>query len=247
MNLKNFAQDTKSHFSGFYNPLKISYRNLVQAVNSFQIVLNTSAEQFVRLQQLQTAFAAVCNAIAPVASGQRCWNRVALHHLTYKDMRARFPEMGSQMVCNAIYSVCKMSRLVYQHPDSPFNVKRLGVQKLPTLKFSDTCPVYFDSHTLTLDESKLSMYTLDGRMKFMLTLTPLQQQALKAQKLGEIHLNRNTVDQYALTFIFSPSKTDPLPESASDTQVSESSVSSSASILKNTMNVPTYVELESSP
>ena len=219
----------------------------MQTVNSFQIVLNTSAEQFARLQQLQTAFAAVCNAIAPVASGQRCWNRVALHHLTYKEMRARFPEMGSQMVCNAIYSVCKMSRLIYQHPDSPFNVKRLGAQKLPTLKFSDTCPVYFDSHTLTLDENKLSMYTLDGRMKFMLTLTHLQQQTLKAQKLGEIHLNRNAMDQYALTFIFNPAKTDLLPDPASDVQLSESSVSSAVSILKSTMNVPTYVELEPSP
>jgi hypothetical protein len=210
----------------------------VEAVNSFQIVLNTSAEQFARLQQLQTAFAAVCNAIAPVASGQRCWNRVALHHLTYKDMRARFPEMGSQMVCNAIYSVCKMSRLIYQHPNSPFNVKKLGGQKLPTLKFSDNCPVYFDSHTLTLDAQKLSMYTMDGRMKFMLTLAPEQEITLKNQKLGEIHLNQNNAGQYALTFIFTPQ----IP----DDPVSSSLNSSSPSLLTTTMNVPTYVALESS-
>lgn len=205
---------------------------------TFQIVLNTSAEQFARLQQLQTAFAAVCNAIAPVASAQRCWNRVALHHLTYKEMRARFPEIGSQMVCNAIYAVCKMSRLIYQHPESPFHIKKLGAEKLPTLKFLDTCPVYFDSHTLTLDENKLSMYTLDGRMKFMLTLSTAQQQALKNQKLGEIHLNQTAEAQYALTFVFG--------HQANNDQVPSSSTASLASPLTTKMNVPTYVDLEPS-
>lgn len=211
----------------------------MQALNSFQIVLNTSAEQFARLRQLQTAFAAVCNAIAPVASGQRCWNRVALHHLTYKEMRGRFPEMGSQMVCNAIYAVCKMSRLIYQHPASPFNVKKMGTQKLPTLKFADRCPVYFDSHTLTLDDHKLSMYTLDGRMKFMLTLTPVQQHALKHQKLGEIHLNQNANQQYALTFIFHAQ--------AHDEAATSTSAPHSSSLLTHpSMNIPTYVDLERS-
>ncbi len=40
----------------------------------------------------------------------KVWNRVALHHLMYRNLRDQFPEMGSQMVCNAIYSVSRTCR-----------------------------------------------------------------------------------------------------------------------------------------
>ena len=101
-----------------------------------RIPLTATPEQHVRLQALQVAFAQVCNAISPVVQQTRCWNRVALHHLVYKSLRARFPAMGSQMVCNAIYSVSRTSRLVFQHPNSPFNVARLGAKPLPLMRFN---------------------------------------------------------------------------------------------------------------
>ena len=91
-----------------------------------RITLNTTPEQFERLCVLQDEFARVCNALAPMVRDTCCWNRVALHHMAYKTLREQFPAMGSQMVCNAIYSVCRSSRLVYQHPTSPFNVARWG-------------------------------------------------------------------------------------------------------------------------
>jgi hypothetical protein len=71
---------------------------------TLRIALNTSPRQHQQLRQLQQAFAAVCNALAPLVRETRCWNRVALHHMAYKQLRERFPELGSQMVCNAIYS-----------------------------------------------------------------------------------------------------------------------------------------------
>lgn len=175
---------------------------------SFQIPLNTSADQFARLEELQQVFASVCNAIAPVASAQRCWNRVTLHHLVYRDMRAQFPALGSQMVCNAIYAVCKMSRLVYQHPNSPFQVKKMDNKPLPTLNFANSCPVYFDAHTLTLLADKLSVYTMDGRIKFLLTLSDEQQTTLAHHRLVETVLNRNSQGHFMLTFIFA-SPTEP--------------------------------------
>lgn len=58
-----------------------------------------------RLEMLQKEFAAACNHVARLAAENRCWNRVALHHLAYRGVRERFPALGSQMACNAVYAV----------------------------------------------------------------------------------------------------------------------------------------------
>ena len=167
------------------------------------IPLNGSPEQLASLRALQQAFAQVCNALAPLVQQSRCWNRVTLHHLAYKQLREQFPVMGSQMVCNAIYSVSRTSRLVYQHPASPFNLSRLGAKALPLLRFSDNCPVYFDRHTLSVKEGKLSMYTLDGRIRFHLALRPEDEARFHEQKLREIILSRTPGDGFELSFLFS--------------------------------------------
>lgn len=172
--------------------------------------LDTSPDQKARLLALQAAFARLCNALAPVARDTRCWNRVALHHMTYKGLREQFPEIGSQMVCNAIYSVCRASRLVYQHPKSPFNLARLGERPLPLLRFADNCPVYFDRHTLSLKAGQLSMYTLDGRMRFQLALRPADEAAFHEQKLREIVLSQQADGGFELAFWFA--ETDPAAE-----------------------------------
>ena len=166
-----------------------------------RIPLNASAEQQARLLALQAAFAQVCNALAPVVRESRCWNRVALHHMTYKSLREQFPALGSQMVCNAIYSVCRASRLVYQHAASPFNLARLGGKPLPLLRFADNCPVYFDRHTLSIKGGQLSMYTLDGRMRFQLALSQLDESAFHERKLREIVLSRRSDGSFELAFL----------------------------------------------
>jgi hypothetical protein len=165
-----------------------------------RIPLDTSPEQGQRLQALQQGFAQVCNALAPLVQNTRVWNRVALHHLAYKALRAQFPAMGSQMVCNAIYSVSRTCRVVFQHPDSPFNLTRLGDKPLPLLRFTDSCPVYFDRHTLSLKAGQLSMFTLDGRMRFQLSLRPEDEAAFHTQKLREIVLSRRADGIYELAF-----------------------------------------------
>ena len=167
-----------------------------------RIPLTTSPEQLARLVALQQAFAQVCNALAPVVQKTRCWNRVALHHMTYKSLREQFPAMGSQMVCNAIYSVSRTGRLVFQHPASPFNLNRLGDKPLPQLRFSDSCPVYFDRHTLSVKGGQLSMYTLEGRIRFHLALRPEDEVNFHERKLREIVLSRTTAGGYELSFLF---------------------------------------------
>jgi hypothetical protein len=165
-----------------------------------RISLQTSQEQQARLQALQQLFARACNALAPVVRDSRCWNRVALHHLSYKSLREQFPSLGSQMACNAIYSVCRASRRVYQDPKSPFNVAQLGDKPLPLLRFGDNCPVYFDRHTLSLKAGLLSLFTLDGRMRFQLVLQPEAEAAFQTQKLREIVLTRQADGHFELIF-----------------------------------------------
>ena len=166
-----------------------------------RIPLHVEPEQVQRLQALQTGFARVCNALAPLVQQTKVWNRVALHHLAYRQLREQFPEMGSQMVCNAIYSVSRTGRLVFQHPQSPFNLARLGDKPLPLLRFADSCPVYFDRHTLSLKAGQLSMFTLDGRMRFQLALGAQDEAAFHARKLREIVLSRRSDGVYELSFL----------------------------------------------
>jgi hypothetical protein len=165
-----------------------------------RIPLNTTPEQFARLQALQSAFAQVCNALAPEVQKSRVWNRVALHHMHYRTLRERFPALGSQMICNAIYAVSRTSRMVFQTPGSPFNLNKLGEKGLPLLQFADSCPVYFDRHTLSIKDHKLSMFTLDGRMHFQLLLSNEQLTHFKVAKLREISLTRHVDGLYQLTF-----------------------------------------------
>jgi hypothetical protein len=176
-------------------------------MKSFVVPLNPGEAQGQQLLALQRAFAELCNALAPVVRDTRCWNRVALHHMMYKPLRNQFPAMGSQMVCNAIYSVCRASRLVYQGASSPFNAQRWGDKPLPLLHFADNCPVYFDRHTLSLKGGQLSMYTLDGRLRFELALAPEVEDLLLQAKLHEIVLAQRTGGGFELTFLLNESST----------------------------------------
>ena len=182
-----------------------------------RIPLHASPEQSARLQALQATFAEACNTLSPLVQKSRVWNRVALHHLAYKELRQKYPDMGSQMICNVIYSVSRTSRLVFHHPASPFNVARLGERTLPLLRFTANSPVYFDRHTLSIKEGQLSLYALGGRMHFNLCVHPRDRDRFENQKLREIVLSRRRDGLYQLAFWFSDDKEEPaasVPDSA---------------------------------
>jgi len=199
--------------------------------SSLRITLNASPEQLQALTALQAAFAQVCNALAPLVQQSRCWNRVTLHHLAYKSLREQFPQIGSQMVCNAIYSVSLTGRLVFQHPSSPFHLSRLEGKSLPMLRFLDSSPVYFDRHTLSLKAGKLSMYTLDGRMRFMLSLSEADEKNFHERKLREIVLSREANGAFELRFWFT---------NAQDEEAGAKAVAAS----RQTPQIPEYVKVE---
>lgn len=203
------------------------------------IPLHTDRVQRQRLEALQQAFAQVCNALALVVQESRCWNRVALHHMMYKSLRSQFPAMGSQMVCNAIYSVCRASRLIYQGEKSPFNVHRLGDAPLPLLRFADNCPVYFDRHTLSIRGGQLSMYTLDGRLRFELALAPKVESLLLQGKLHEIVLSRQHDGNYQLRFLLNE-----MPEPADAVQLNPAESLSAA--MQANPEWPEYIVLDTS-
>ena len=170
-----------------------------------RIPLQLTTEQVRRLQSLQHGFAQLCNALAPTVQSTRVWNRVALHHLSYRQLREQFPAMGSQMVCNAIYSVSRTCRALFQHPASPFHLDKLGDKPLPLLRFTDPCPVYFDRHTLSLKAGKLSMFTLDGRMRFSMSLDSADEQRFHELKMREIVLEGSAMNGYTLSFVLADS------------------------------------------
>jgi len=169
-----------------------------------RVPLNMSPDQALKLRQLQAVFAKVCNSLAPLVQKTKVWNRVALHHMAYKPLREQFPQMGSQMVCNAIYSVSRHSRMLYQSPTSPFNLTKLGDKPLPLLQFTDRAPVYFDRHTLSIKSGRLSMYTLDGRLHFNVGLSGDDERKFHEMKLREVALTRAGADRdrFELAFVF---------------------------------------------
>lgn len=223
-------------------------------MNSFiRIPLNTTQEQFQRLLALQTAFAQVCNALAPEVQKSRVWNRVTLHHLHYRALREKFPALGSQMVCNAIYAVSRTARLIFQTPASPFSLAKIGANPLPLLQFANICPVYFDWHTLSIKGSKLSLFTLDGRMHFELTLAQEQLMLFKTAKLREISLKRRLDGVFELMFWLEVGAEQADAQNPNNKKnVNEAQKDSQASLVVNSLEdityshslIPDYVSVE---
>lgn len=158
-------------------------------------ILNTDSAAFSRLVALQAAFAQACNALVPIVRETRCWNRVTLHHLAYRQLREAFPRLGSQMACNVIYSVSRVYREVATQPDVP----------LPRVHFLPSTPVFFDRHTLSLQNRHLSMFTLDGRMRFAFDIPPREAAIVSHGGVREIILLRND-EQFILRFLLGDKK-----------------------------------------
>lgn len=164
--------------------------------------LNPTSEQAHRLARLQVMFAEACSSLGPLVRETRCWNRVALHHLAYRRLRESFPTLGAQMACNAIYSVSRAARQVYQGKNSPWQIGKDQARPLPLLTFGPGAPVFFDRHTLSLRKGGISLFTLDGRLKFDLALTDADRERFSSNALREIMLNRDAQGNFFLHFFF---------------------------------------------
>ena len=130
---------------------------------TISILLETIQEQESHLMELQNAYHLACNQIVPSVVEKRYWNRVALHHLVYNKVRKTSP-LGSQMVCNAIFSVCKA-----------YKAKSISKDKsVPVIQFRKHKSVHFDHRTYTIKGNILSLYTLQGRIRIPMRMGPFQ-------------------------------------------------------------------------
>lgn len=124
------------------------------------IRLDGSDFQKQAFEELQNLFTAVCNRVAQIAACEKERNRVRLHHLCYRGLREEFPQLGSQMCCNA---VAKTSAA-------------LSALKRPKeLLFKKGCSVHFDKRTYSLKNGILSLYTLQGRVQIPLKISEFHQ------------------------------------------------------------------------
>ena len=118
--------------------------------------------------------------LAPVVRQYRCWNRVALHKQVYSQLRADTP-LGSQMCCNAIFSVCKAYK----------SQKQLGrIRKgaeAPVIRF-DRASIHYDQRTYSLKGDTVSLYTLTGRVVVSLRMGARQRRILESGIAKEAEL-----------------------------------------------------------
>jgi len=180
----------------------------------FSIPLQAGPEQVARLAALQALFVQACNSLTPLVRETHCWNRIGLHHMTYRQLRERFPQLGSQMACNAIYSVSRACRMVYQSPASPWLVTRRPDKPLPLVAFDKGSPVFFDRHTLSLRDDAISMFTLDGRIRFEINLSAEQRAHFLNDRLREVLLQQSA-GAFHLAFVFTPADAEELPDTQS--------------------------------
>ena len=159
-------------------------------------IFATTGDACAALSELQALFSEACNYIAPVAAKTGCWSRVGLHHLVYRDLRERFPDLGSQMSCNAIYAVSKVAGLAYR---TVGRVRR-GSGALPHLEFSRTSPVFFDRHTLSIRRQQLSLYSPRGRVRIGIDNIEAVIGALEGGSLKDILMTRSGAG-FVLTFM----------------------------------------------
>lgn len=144
------------------------------------IRLSASPQQDAALRALQHAYADACNRLVPIVREKRVWNRVALHNLAYSMLRSATP-LGSQMCCNAIFSVCKAYRAQ----------KALGRirkdREVPAMRF-ERASVHFDKRTYSIQGDSVSLYTLDGRIVVPMRMGEHQRRLLSSGKPKEAEL-----------------------------------------------------------
>ena len=148
---------------------------------TISIRLETTEEQGQKLKQLQEAYHEACNQIVPFVRENRCWNRFALHQLVYSQVRKSSP-LGSQMVCNAIFSVCKAYRAKAILPN----------EEVPLIQFRSSRSVHFDKRTYKITDETISLYTLEKRIRVKMKIGLFQKSYISQgiPKEGELILKK---------------------------------------------------------
>lgn len=178
-----------------------------QANLRMRVQLSPTPTQFQRLLNLQAEFSNACNLVAAHAWQHQCKARVALHHHVYRELREKYPELGAQLACNAVYAVVRGLR---QAIAEKTRLDGKAPKAVPRLVFAPDAPVFFDRHTLGVSVSGLSVFTLVGRLKMGAALDESGAERLSSLRIHEARLHRDA-DGFHFEFdLFPPAEQDRL-------------------------------------
>ncbi len=141
------------------------------------IRLDPSGEQAERLVALRAAFGAACDLVAPIAAEHRTTNRVRLHHLAYRSVRAALPALGAQLACNAVAAVARSLK-----------AHRANGRPWTTVQRHPWASVHLDARTYRLGGDVTSIFTLMGRECIAMCLGSFQRSYLERGQVREAEL-----------------------------------------------------------
>jgi len=143
-------------------------------------------EQTEALLAVMRAYNAACNFVSALAWEKRIFNQIALHHLTYRDIRAQFG-LPSQLAVRVIAKVADAYK----------------VSKAKQAMFRELGAITYDSRVLRLlGLSNVSCATLKGRITVPLNIGGYQRNRLTGATLGETDLVY-TPEKNRFSFVFS--------------------------------------------
>lgn len=147
-------------------------------LRTISIKLKISPEDHQKLLQVQQVSSSACNSLATIAQKYRCWNRKALHDLSYYQIRQQLV-IGSQMVCNGIRSVCDSLAALQIKKNDP----------VPLIEFRRTGSVHYDKRTYSIKDNKIiSLYTLEGRITVGMDMGDFQRKYMEEWRPKEAEL-----------------------------------------------------------
>ena len=152
--------------------------------------LKVSTEDSLKLHETQNLFGKACNVLVAILRkgdrNERLWQRFNLHRAGYASVRLAVPEIGSQLVCNAVRAVSSAAKSWISNNPTFVTDKTM---ELPEFDFSHPV-VHLDKNTVSFSKDKTvaSIYTLRGRIKAELCPGDFQKQILASGKWKESNL-----------------------------------------------------------
>ena len=135
----------------------------MKATVTLKIKLETTEQAAQSLSETQKAYVVALNQTSGVAFEKKVFNSVALHHITYRDVR-ELTKLPANLVCSARNVVAE----AYKRDKQTHH------------RWKETAAMRYDARTLTfkLDQEFATLTTLDGRVRVNLILSDYHGQYL---------------------------------------------------------------------
>ena len=138
----------------------------MQVTATVKLKLDVTAQVSETLSETRAAYVRALNLTSAVAHQRRCKNAVALHHLTYRDVREA-TGLAANLVCSARAVVAEAYKREIDKPH----------------KWREGAGVRYDARTLTikLDTGRATLTTLNGRVNARLVVSGYHRQYLSGE------------------------------------------------------------------